>query len=353
MKFYIRQYGCQMNFAEADEIRQYLYSLGAEEVTSSWTDADWLFVLTCTVRKHAQDRAWGFLQSLRNWKQQRKNRLLIVGGCLVSQSADLIKSEMPYVDVLVPAKEKVSWPKKLEQILCGIVRKPAINFKTTERSVIISYGCSNFCSYCIVPFVRGPERSRPDKEILQEIQNLLFRGVKKITLLGQNVNSYRYHSVDFANLLEMIDSLSGDFVFSFLTSHPRDMNEKIISVLANLKKWNDKLHLPLQSGSDRILELMNRGYTYNQYRDIVTKLRQVRANIHLSTDIIVGFPTESENDFQMTLKAISELNFNHLYAFKYSPRPPADSTKLTDDVPQEVKEKRLAEVLKISQKIVQ
>jgi len=344
MKYAIRSYGCQMNFAEAEEIRQYLQSVGAKE-TDNYQLADWLFVLTCTVRQHAEDRAWGFLKSLRSWKQEKNNRCLVVGGCLVSQSAHLIKSRLPYIDILVPASENIVWADRLKKILLNSSPICPPPLKSTHQSVIISYGCSNFCSYCIVPFVRGPERCRPAGEILSQIQKLLQSGVKKITLLGQNVNSYFDNSLDFADLLKKIDNLSGDFTFTFLTSHPRDMNEKIISTLAGLKKWSGELHLPLQSGSDRILKLMNRGYTYQQYCSIVRAIRRQRPDICLSTDLIVGFPGETEEDFCQTKKAISELNFQHFYAFKYSPRPPARSASLTDDVPDKIKEERLAEVL--------
>ncbi len=332
---FVYTFGCQQNEADSEKIRGILASLGYA-LSEKYEDADIIILNTCAIRKHAEDKA---LSMLGNFKvQKRKNPDLIIGvcGCMAAQAhiASKIKTDFPYVTfTLEPAsidklpelilsfvedsKRSFVLPHESADITEGV---PTVRKSSFSAWVSIMYGCNNFCSYCIVPYVRGRERSRNSEDIISECTDLINEGYKEITLLGQNVNSYN-SDIDFPALLEKIALIDGDFRISFMTSHPKDVSDRLIEVMA---RYRDKImpyfHLPLQSGSDRVLKLMNRTYTRDKFLSTVKKLREAIPDIVLSTDVIVAFPTESEEDFNDTLRVISEAEFDMAYSFIYSKR---------------------------------
>lgn len=332
-----------MNIADSDFISGCFFDAGYKKCTKA-EDADIVVVNTCTVRQHAEDRALGYLGEIKWLKKKNKKIQLYVVGCVAARLKDTLKKRFPFIDKIIPAGniEKFS---EIVKELSNEGRGTRNKREKRSEFVTISRGCSNYCSYCIVPYVRGEEISRPVCEIFSDIENLIAAGHREIVLLGQNVNSYRSTTeVDFADLLVKVNENPEIKKIGFMTSHPKDMSDKIIDALAGCKKVSHCIHLPLQSGSDRILNLMNRYYTRKHYAGLIKKIRSKIPDASFTTDIIVGFPTETEKDFQDTLDTVKEIKFSGAFTFKYSPRENTKAYSIPDDVPMTVKERRLTDL---------
>jgi tRNA-2-methylthio-N6-dimethylallyladenosine synthase len=357
-KVYIRTFGCQMNVRDSELVSGLFLGKGYK-LARSPEDADIILFNTCSVRQHAEERVWGNIGMLRKLKQRRPGIIIGVIGCMAQRlggdffrRSDLVdivcgpcdEEKLPLlVEKSIKTRQRLlnvgnlGRPRK-EKIICGYTRSKTFAY------VNISHGCNNFCSYCIVPYVRGKETNRKPERIIREIKTLAKRGIKDIMLLGQNVNSYKY---GFVKLLKNINDIKGIQRISFMTSHPKDANEDLFKAMAGMPKMVRHLHLPLQSGSDRILKRMNRCYTAKKYLSLVEELRKLVPGCRLTTDIIVGFPGETWTDFKKTLDLMKRIRFDAAYIFKYSPRPPAASSRFRDNVSRHQKEKRHQILLKL------
>ncbi|RKY94831.1 MAG: tRNA (N6-isopentenyl adenosine(37)-C2)-methylthiotransferase MiaB, partial [Candidatus Hydrothermota bacterium] len=329
MKFFVRTFGCQMNVYDSELISELLLKEGLKESPSP-EEADVILVNTCTVRQKAEERGHEYA---RFWK--RRGKKVVILGCLAQQDkeklldvADLVIGTRSYT--LLPGTIKELLKKGEKAVLTedrGLIDLTEVSLKRSPRLssfsefVTIMRGCDNFCSYCIVPYVRGREMSRPPEMILSEIKNLESRGIIEVTLLGQNVNSYFYGGTDFAELLEMIDKNTSLYRLRFTTSHPRDMSYKTIKTIMNSKRITHWFHLPLQAGSTKVLRLMRRGYTKEEYLDLVRTIRGLDPDASVTTDIMVGFPGEEEEDFLETLDVVEKAGFDHAYTFIFTKRP--------------------------------
>jgi len=362
-QIYIRTFGCQMNFRDSEEIAGMLLEKGYS-MAGSPEEADAVIFNTCSVRKHAEDRAISNIGALKSLKKKRPQMIIGVVGCMAKAQGDKIIEKLPIVDFIAAPANIYEIPQILEEVLkrrgsvsaIGRESRPEIkniayHTKGISALVTIMEGCNNFCSYCIVPYVRGREVARPAKSVIEEIKALSGDGYKEVMLLGQNVNSYVDGTVDFVKLLGLIDVVDGIERIRFLTSHPKDAGEGLFKAMRNLPKVCEHLHLPLQSGSDRILKSMNRGYTAGSYLKKIEMLRKYVPGCAITTDVIVGYPGESDEDFMLTKKLIEDVGFNSAFIFKYSPRSPAKASGLDDDVPKKVKEERNQSLLKLRDKI--
>jgi len=356
-----------MNVRDSEALSGLLRDTGYELLDSP-EGADVVLFNTCSVRQHAEDKVWSELGRLRTKGPSLSLRINkpIIGlvGCMAQNYKEEIFKRAPVVDLVVGPNDLLSLPVFIKQIMKEKSQALAVNAMEREQDfyvsdfredknhayVVISEGCSNFCSYCIVPFVRGRLRSRSVQSILDEAGRTIALGIKNITLLGQNVNSYKFKDINFMRLLTMVNSIEGLEQFSFLTSHPKDTSEELFYAMRDLKKCKKILHLPIQSGSDRILELMNRGYTQVHYRELADKYRKI-VNGKLSTDIIAGFPTETNEDFKETLKLLKDIEFDSAYIFKYSRRPHTKAESLPDDVSKQEKERRHKILLDLQREI--
>jgi len=355
-KVFFKTFGCQMNIADSEYVASLLLSDENYKLTDNINEADIIIVNTCCVRKHAEDREKSFIGQLKKLKS-KNNCKIIVLGCFVQKAKNELKKQFPYVDLFIGTLEYEYLPEiiKNELGLQNFYPQLHINvFNKTSCFVPIMKGCNNFCSYCIVPYVRGKEVSRDVNDILNEIKSLLDKGVKEIVLIGQNVNSYKSYiegntEVNFAKLLEKVAvwDTSKKYWVRFLTNHPKDMTYDIIKMIKLYKNISRHIHLPLQSGSNKILELMNRKYTIEKYKQIVEMIRSEIPDISITTDFIVGFPNETEEDFQQTILAAKEIQFDAAFVFKYSPREGTKAALLPDNVPKEIKEKRHYELLSL------
>lgn len=365
-RVYVFTFGCQQNEADSEKILGISEAMGYKS-TDTPEDADLIILNTCAIRQHAEEKALSMLGRFKALK--RRNNELIVGvcGCMAAEThiKELLKNDFHYVTFTLEPNMLYEIPRLVHRAIDEGKRSFVIGTDTGDISegipitrryahkawVSIMYGCNNFCSYCIVPYVRGRERSRSAEDVLKECRSLVSDGVKEITLLGQNVNSYK-GECDFATLLERIADIDGDFTIRFMTSHPKDASDKLIEVMG---KYSPKIapyfHLPLQSGSDRILKAMNRTYTRERFLSIVDKLRASVPGICLSTDVIVGFPSETEEDFADTLDILSRARFDMVYAFKYSPREGTPASKMQEAVDPNIKDERIARLLKLQDKI--
>ncbi|MFH1782304.1 MAG: tRNA (N6-isopentenyl adenosine(37)-C2)-methylthiotransferase MiaB [Candidatus Omnitrophota bacterium] len=357
-----------MNDHDSKRVKDLLLEEGYSFISES-DEADILIFNTCSVRKHAEDRVFNVVHNLKKLKKKRKDLIVGIIGCMAEAKKDEIFKKLPIVDFLCGPADLDKIPSILRCLINGSGRIMHIGGhkdkkipKFTEYAepgdstfVKIMEGCSNFCSYCIVPYVRGPERSRPYKDILKDIKKLCDKGVKKIILLGQNVNSYGKglkEDTNFPELLERIDKIvDGKAEILFVTSHPKDAGTTLFRTMAKLKSISKELHLPIQSGSNRILKKMNRGYTVERYKKLAKEYRSIVKNGKLSTDLIIGFPGETKKDFLDTLKIVKEIKFNAAYIFKYSPRPYTKASKLKDNVLTKEKERRHAILLENQREI--
>lgn len=365
-RIYIRTFGCQMNERDSELIAGMLRGKGYEIVEDPDT-ADIVLFNTCSVRQHAEDRVIGNLQKLKARRKKDPNFRIGVLGCMAQRHGDMLFKEYGQVDIIAGPSNIYDVPDLIAKstesekvIAVDRKKRPKKSFEEVFRTGVFSayvnimYGCNNFCSYCIVPHVRGREVSRPKADIVKEIKSLADKGFKEVTLLGQNVNSYGKglsSKTTFPDLLEEVNKVKGLERIRFTTSHPKDAGKALFRAMKDLDKVCEHIHLPLQAGSDKMLDLMNRKYAYGDYLKKIDLLRQMVPGAGLSTDIIVGFPSEKDRDFNSTRKAMEEIEYNSAFIFKYSPRPPAMSSFLVDDVPEEVKKERNSELLQLQKKI--
>lgn len=368
-KVYIRTFGCQMNEYDSakmvDVLTEHAGTQGqALEPTATPEDADIILFNTCSVREKAQEKVFHDLGRVRHLKQRNPGLVIGVGGCVASQEGDAIIRRAPYVDVVFGPQTLHRLPQLIEARASSGQPQVDISFPEIEKFdhlpparvegatafVSIMEGCSKFCSFCIVPYTRGDEVSRPLADVLAEVVSLTLQGVREVTLLGQNVNAYQGatdeegETVDLAFLIETIADIPGIERIRYTTSHPREMTQRLIDTYARVPKLVSQLHLPVQSGSDRVLAAMKRGYTALEYKSIIRKLRAVRPDISLSSDFIIGFPGETEADFAATLKLIEDVGFDGSYSFLYSARPGTPAAELADDTPTDVKSARLQQL---------
>ncbi len=359
-KLYIKTFGCQMNEYDSDKMADVLRESHGYERTDVAEDADLLLVNTCSIREKAQEKVFSQLGRWRQIKEKRKGVMIGVGGCVASQEGDGISKRAPYVDVvfgpqtlhrlpqLIDAASKqseavvdISFP-EIEKFDC--LPKPRAEGPTAFVSVM--EGCSKYCSFCVVPYTRGEEISRPLDGVIQEIAQLAEQGVREVNLLGQNVNAYRgpMHDgsiADLATLIYYVDAIEGIDRIRFTTSHPVEFTDSLIQAYAEVPSLASYLHLPVQHGSDRVLAAMKRGHTVLEYKSKIRKLRKVRPTLSLSSDFIVGFPGETDGDFEALMNLIAEIGFDQSFSFIYSPRPGTPAASLADDTPVEVKKERL------------
>jgi tRNA-2-methylthio-N6-dimethylallyladenosine synthase len=355
-----------MNERDSELIAGMLVEKGYEVVENK-EDAGIFLFNTCSVRQHAEDRVIGNLQKLASQKKKNPDIRIGVLGCMAQRHGEMLFKEYPQVDMVVGPSNIFDIPDLMNKIsdsekLLAVDRKSRPKKKTGKdhRSGVFSayvnvmYGCDNFCSYCIVPYVRGREVSRPKKDIIDEVKALVDAGFKEVTLLGQNVNSYGKgltNKISFPDLLEEVNKVKGIERIRFTTSHPKDASKGLFRAMQELDKVCEHIHLPLQSGSDKMLDLMNRKYKLEDYMKKVELLRKMIPDVGLSSDIIVGFPSERERDHKATMKAMEEIRYNAAFVFKYSPRPPALSSCLIDDIDDDTKKQRNSELLELQKKI--
>ena len=360
----VQTYGCQQNVNDSQFVKGLLLQMGYS-LTEQPEEADLVVFNTCAVREHAEMRVFGNIGALKKSKKANPDMLIAIMGCMSQQEviSNKIKQSYPYVDIvlgtgaahLLPSAiySKLTKRKRyFGDTLCqDIVEGLPVDRENSLRGWLpIMYGCNNFCSYCIVPYVRGRERSRKPEDIIAEAKELIANGTKEITLLGQNVNSYgntEDFDTDFSDILRMINDLDGDFRISFMTSHPKDCTEKLIRTIAECEKVSRRIHLPFQSGSDRILKEMNRRYTSAKYLDLINLAKKTIPDVTFTSDIIVGFPGETEEDFEDTLKLVQEVEFLSLFTFIYSKRPGTPAAKMEDPTTDKQKKDRFARLLEL------
>lgn len=362
MKYFFETYGCQMNIAESAALENYLIDTGWTKAVSP-EDTDLLIINTCSVRITAEERIEGRLGNLKTVKQTHP-MTIVVTGCMAERLKGKLKERFPQVDYIMGNFQKKYFPDIVRACEKGlkiesINEDEAYNFSnfswtpgTFSSYVPIMHGCNNFCSYCIVPYVRGREISRKPEEILEEIHRLEEKNVKEITLLGQNVNSYNYEGMDFPRLLKLIiPELKNIKWLRFLSSHPKDVSPKLIELLGTEDVLCHHLHLPVQHGSNTILKAMNRKYTREQFITLVSKIREVCPDISLSTDILIGFPGETESDLEETLSLMEKVKFEYAYMYHYNPREGTAAYNLPNRIPEKEKIERLDKVIKLQHKI--
>lgn len=368
MFYTIVTFGCQMNVHESEKIAGMLENMGYNP-TDDKEKADIIVFNTCAIREGAEDRALGNIGNLKKMKKANPSKIIAVAGCMTQQKqvAEKLFKTFPFIDIIVGTHNLYELPnlinnkinnhkRTLENIEQTAINENVPVTRTSGENawVNIMYGCNNFCSYCIVPYVRGREVSRKKNDILNECKQVLASGkYKQITLLGQNVNSYcnPEDNSNFADLLKSICELNGDFKLTFMTSHPKDISDEVIDILASEPKILKELHLPVQSGSTKILKAMNRKYTREHYISIVDKLKSKIPNIRLTTDIIVGFPGETEEDFEDTCSLVKYVKYDGIFAFMYSKRSGTIAEKMPDQVPEEIKNLRVNKILQLEKEI--
>ncbi len=365
----VRTYGCQGNVSDGERIKGMLRDMGFSFVNSP-EEADFVLFNTCAVREHAEDRVLGNVGALKPVKEKKRGMIIALSGCMTQQKhiSELIKNSYPYVNIVFGTFSLYKLPEALYKVLTtggrvfyaenengriaeGVAPVREYSYKAF---LPVMYGCDNFCSYCVVPLVRGRERSRRPEDILKEAKELVDSGVKEITLLGQNVNSYGKnpdYGVNFSDLLKQINSLDGDFIIRFMTSHPKDCTKELIDALRDCEKCAPHLHLPVQCGSDRILRLMNRKYTRKEYLSLIDYAKKTIPDISITSDIMVGFPGETYEDFKETLSLIKEVRYASLFTFIYSKREGTRAALMEDPAPYSEKSKWFKELLSEQEKI--
>ena len=355
---YVETYGCQQNEADSEKLRGYLAMSGYAMVQSP-EGADVVVMNTCAIREHAEQRVFGNLGALTHTKRRHPGQKIFLCGCMAGETkvSDRLKKSYPHVDGVFSTHHLWQFPEILYRVLTGNKRQfyiadeagsiaegiPQMRDDSLKAWVSIMYGCNNFCTYCIVPYVRGRERSRKKEDILAECRALIENGCKDITLLGQNVNSYGkdlYPDFDFSDLLAEISAIPGDFLIRFMTSHPRDAGKKLFDTMASSSKIAKQLHLPFQSGSSRVLKAMNRHYDRQKYLDAVTYAKSVMPELVLTSDVIVGFPGETEEEFEETISLIEAVRYDSLFTFIFSPRTGTPAATMDDPTPKEEKNRR-------------
>ena len=359
-KLYIKTYGCQMNEYDSDKMADVLHAFEGMTQIDQPEEADIILFNTCSIREKAEEKVFSDLGRARALKQRNPNLLIGVGGCVASQEGEAIIRRAPYVDVVFGPQTLHRLPQLIAARRASGKSQVDISFPEIEKFdhlpdaqtahgtafVSIMEGCSKYCTFCVVPYTRGEEMSRPFEDVLREVDSLTAQGVSEITLLGQNVNAYQGETeegdtVDFAFLLQAIAAKPLVQRLRYTTSHPREMSQRLIDLYATTPKLAGHLHLPVQSGSDRILAAMKRGYTALEYKSIVRKLRAARPNISITSDFIIGFPGETDADFEATMKLIDEVGFDASFSFLFSPRPGTPAAEMADDTSHETKLARL------------
>lgn len=368
-KAFIHTYGCQGNVADSEHIKGMLVEMGYE-LCERVEDADLILYNTCAIREHAEDRVFGNVGALKKLKAEKPHLIIALCGCMMQQShiAEKIKKSYPFVSLVFGTHVVHKLPELLsktlenkKRVFCideseGVIAEglPYSRDSGENAWISIMYGCNNFCSYCIVPYVRGRERSRNPEVILEEARQLIGEGYKKITLLGQNVNSYGKgcdFNVNFSELIRRIDEIEGDFTFDFMTSHPKDCSFELIDVLSESKHFCGHLHLPVQSGNNRILKEMNRHYTREHYLELVNYAKARIKNLDLTTDIIVGFPSETYEEFLDTVSLVKEVRYGSMFTFIYSARKGTPAAEMPDPFTKEEKTKWFMELLRVQEEI--
>ncbi len=368
---YIRTFGCQQNVSDSERIAGILTACGYD-MTAGPDDADLIVFNTCAVRGHAEDRVFGHVGELKKFKRARPGLIIAVGGCMVQQPhiAQKLRASYPYVDVIFNTNRLAALPDALAAhletngtVVAGTADEYAIEENLPIRRdqgfrayIPVMYGCNNFCTYCVVPLVRGRERSRASAEILAELRRAVESGYKDVMLLGQNVNSYGRglaEEIDFARLLRMCNDLPGDFTLRFMTSHPKDATPALFDAIADCEKVSRQIHLPVQSGSDRILREMNRRYTAGDYRRLIETARARIPGVSFTSDIIVGFPGETRADFEATAVLVREVGFRSLFTFIYSKREGTRAAAMPDEMPHETKAAWLNELVALQEEITE
>jgi tRNA-2-methylthio-N6-dimethylallyladenosine synthase len=366
---YVRTFGCQSNVADSEIIQGFL-ELSGFALTQSPEDAHLIIFNTCAIREHAQDRVFGNVGAVKKYKTKQPSPFIALCGCMMQQDyvVKKIRKNYPFVDLifgpnaiselpfllyrlLKGEKRLISTPPEKSIIEEGLPLKRDSNFKAF---LPVMYGCDNFCSYCVVPLVRGRERSREPQAVIKEAEALVKAGYKDITLIGQNVNSYgknMHFDYTFAKLLESINAVPGDFLIRFMTSHPKDCGKDLLDTMARCEKVTKHLHLPFQSGSDSVLKAMNRGYTRQNYLSLIEYAKKVMPELSVTGDVIVGFPGETEDDFEETLDLIEQVRFTSLYTFIFSPRKGTVAYRLEDNTPREDKVKRFQRLINLQEGI--
>ncbi len=362
-------YGCQQNEADSEKLRGYLAEMGYG-FTQDEFQADVIVVNTCAVREHAEMRVLGNVGALNHTKKNNPNQIIAVCGCMVQQEhmAEKIKKSYPVVDLVFGPHELWRFPELMQQVMTkhkrvfataksdGAVAEgiPLRRDGSVKAWLSIMYGCNNFCTYCVVPYVRGRERSRLPEDVVAEARQLVAEGYKDITLLGQNVNSYGRDlesDTDFSDLLRMINGIPGDFILRFMTSHPKDATEKLFKTMAECEKCAHHIHLPVQSGNDHILKLMNRNYTREKYLSQVALARSYMPDLVITTDIIVGFPNETEEEFEDTISLCEEVRFDAMFTFIYSRRVGTPAASMPDPYTRADKQKHFDRLMDVSNRI--
>ena len=370
-KYFILTYGCQMNVHESEKLAGILENLGYIKAASV-EDSDVVVFNTCAIRETAEQKIMGNIGEIKPIKNKKKNLIVAVCGCMSQQNGypEMLKEKFPFIDIILGTHNIADFGDKLLSV--KELKKKVVEIKETEDIALrdampkvrtsgvnawinITYGCNNFCSYCIVPYVRGREVSRPKEDIINEVKDCVKSGFKQITLLGQNVNSYgndnREKFGTFAQLLKEIDDIDGKFRIRFMTSHPKDLSEEVIDVIANSNKICHYIHLPVQAGSDRILKLMNRSYTVDKYLNTVKLIREKISDVMLSTDIIVGFPSETEEDFNKTLNLVKDVGYQQVFTYIYNKRKGTVAEKMEQQIPLSIKKERIQKLISVEQEI--
>lgn len=368
-KAFVHTYGCQGNVADSEHIKGMLIEMGYE-MCDDVNEADFILYNTCAIREHAEDRVFGNVGAIKKLKKEKPTLIIALCGCMMQQEhiAEKIKNSYPFVNLVFGTHVTHKLPEFVYKVLTlkkrvfciddseGVIAEGLPSFRDSGENawLPIMYGCNNFCSYCIVPHVRGRERSREPEVIMQEAKALISEGYKKITLLGQNVNSYGKgcdFNTSFSDLVRMIDSIEGDFEFDFMTSHPRDCTFELIDVLAESKHFCGHLHLPVQSGNNHILKEMNRHYTREHYLELVNYAKSKMPDVDLTTDIIVGFPGETYEEFLDTVSLVKEVKYGSMFTFIYSARKGTPAASMPDPFTKAEKTKWFMELLKVQDEI--
>lgn len=367
-KAYVHSFGCQLNVSDGEKIKGILKEIGFS-FTDNPEDSDIIILNTCAVRESAEERVFGIIGSMKKLKAEKPDLIIGVSGCMTAQEKNLerIKKSYPQVDIVLGTSAINSLPGLIYEHLNSnrfaydiseyadfSCRAEQVRESSFKASVPIMFGCNNFCTYCIVPYVRGRERSRNSQDIIDEVTALVNQGYKEIMLLGQNVNSYGKdleNDMTFPELLREINKIEGDFIIRFMSSHPKDATKELLDTILECDKVAKHLHLPVQSGSNSILRAMNRNYTVEKYLETVKYLRERYKDFSLTTDIIVGFPNETDEEFQDTVRLIKQVEYDNIYSFIYSKRSGTKASEINDTIPEEVKSRRMRELLEVQREI--
>jgi len=361
-KYFIKTFGCQMNKYDSELLSGTL-SFNGYMQTENVDDANIIVFNTCSVREKAEERVFNQLSMLRSLKKTKQELIIVVSGCMSERLKYEIKNRAPHVDIILGPSYIYELPEMIENVKNGLGSQLQVGTDSGQRIdtdvekinrvspfsawIAIMRGCNNFCSYCVVPYVRGREWSRPVKDIIFEIERLRDDGIYEVTLLGQNVNSYNDNAIDFPELLKEVNSISGIKRIRFITSHPKDFSEKLIDVITDCENVCEHINLPVQSGSNRILELMDRGYTRENYLRKIELIKKRIPDVALTADVIVGFPTESDEDFNDTMDLIRKVEYDAIFGFFYSERSGTKAAEMVDDIPHKIKIERLQELIKL------